>query len=202
MGNDLRDLSASALTILNNPAVIAINQDPRGLSATRVRRERDNVAKDKYGVGEIQVWSGALYGDDQVVVLLNAGNKDSEVSATLAEIFIADGPEGSAAQVYEPWEYYDAWAMRMEKEVAEEILEGGVKAMAAFKSINWYNSTELSYKEGLKKGDERLFGKLVGRIEPEGTLTATVRRHAVRMFRLRRVTKKDAWRKSLYRDEL
>ena len=100
MGNDLRTLSASSLTILNNPAVIAISQDPEGRSATRVRRET-NAAKDKYNIGEIQVWSGPLYGGDQVVILLNAAGEDARISASLEEIFLHDGPEGSAPQVSE-----------------------------------------------------------------------------------------------------
>jgi alpha-galactosidase len=87
MGNDLRSLSARSLTILNNPAVIAVSQDPEGRSVTRIRRDM-NVAKDKYGVGEIQVWSGSLYGGDQVVILLNAAGEDQKISASLEEIFL------------------------------------------------------------------------------------------------------------------
>jgi alpha-galactosidase len=87
MGNDLRSLSALSLTILNNPAVIAVSQDPEGRSVTRIRRDI-NVAKDNYGVGEIQVWSGSLYGGDQVVILLNAAGEDQQISASLEEIFL------------------------------------------------------------------------------------------------------------------
>lgn len=47
-------LSARDLSILNNPAVIAVSQDPRGSSAVRVWRYAvDDV--DKYGQGEIQM---------------------------------------------------------------------------------------------------------------------------------------------------
>jgi alpha-galactosidase len=187
MGNDLRTLSASALTILNNPAVIAVSQDPEGRSVARVRRETD-VAKDKYGIGEIQVWSGPLYGGDQVVVLLNAASEDARISASLEEIFLHDGPEGSAPQINEEWEVFDLWADRMDTAFAQKILKAPTdKLERLFKEANWYNSTELSYKDGLKRRDARLMGKKVGNITPGGSLAAKVKRHSVEMYRLKSV---------------
>jgi alpha-galactosidase len=187
MGNDLRTLSASALTILNNPAVIAVSQDPEGRSVARVRRETD-VAKDKYGIGEIQVWSGPLYGGDQVVVLLNAAGEDARISASLEEIFLHDGPEGSAPQINEEWEVFDLWADRMDTAFAQKILKAPTdKLERLFKEASWYNSTELSYKDGLKRRDARLMGKKVGNITPGGSLTAKVKRHSVEMYRLKSV---------------
>ena len=187
MGNDLRTLSASALTILNNPAVIAVSQDPEGRSVARVRREM-GVAKDKYGIGEIQVWSGPLYGGDQVVVLLNAASEDARISASLEEIFLHDGPEGSAPQVNEEWEVFDLWADRMDTTFAQKVLKAPTdKLERLFKEANWYNSTELSYKDGLKRRDARLMGKKVGNITPGGSLTAKVKRHSVEMYRLKSV---------------
>jgi alpha-galactosidase len=187
MGNDLRTLSPSALTILNNPAVIAINQDPEGRSVARIRRET-NAPQDKYGIGEIQVWSGSLAGGDQVVVFLNAAGKDQSISSSLEEIFLHDGPEGSAPQVSEEWEVYDLWANRMSDALAKEILDADVqKAATLLGEAKWYNSTEISYKDGLKSRDERLMGKKIGAIAPGGTLTAKVKRHSVEMFRLKSV---------------
>jgi alpha-galactosidase len=187
MGNDLRTLSASALTILNNPAVIAVSQDPEGRSVARVRRETD-IAKDKYGIGEIQVWSGPLYGGDQVVVLLNAAGEDARISASLEEIFLHDGPEGSAPQINEEWEVFDLWADRMDTAFAQKILKAPTdKLERLFKEASWYNSTELSYKDGLKRRDARLMGKKVGNIAPGGSLTAKVKRHSVEMYRLKSV---------------
>ncbi|KAH7361077.1 melibiase [Rhexocercosporidium sp. MPI-PUGE-AT-0058] len=187
MGNDLRTLSANALTILNNPAVIAINQDPEGRSIARVRRET-GASPDKYGIGEIQVWSGYLYGGDQVVLLLNAGGKNTRISASLAEIFLHDGPEGSAPQVQEEWEVYDLWANRMDTDLGQKILDVDTNQLEKlFKDANWYNSTETSYKDGLKKSDPRLMGKKTGKIAPGGSLTAKVNKHSVEMFRLRSV---------------
>lgn len=187
MGNDLRTLSAPSLTILNNPAVVAISQDPDGRSAARVRRET-RVAKDKYGMGEIQVWSGSLYGGDQVVILLNAAGEDSRISASLEEIFLHDGPEGSAPQVQEDWEVYDLWTNRMDNSLAQKILDASEdKLEKLFKDANWYNSTEIPYKEGLKNNDPRLLGKKTGKIAAGGSLTVKVKRHSAEMFRLRSV---------------
>jgi len=202
MGNDLRTLTAASLSILNNPAMIAISQDPAGRSVTRVRRDIAGVPKDKYGMGEIQVWSGPLYGDDQVVILLNAGGEEAEISASLEEIFVGDGPEGSAPQCRETYEIYDVWAERMSEDVAQEILKAPLgKVEEIFREMNWYNATEIPYKEGLKKGDPRLLGKMVGKILPGEKLTATVRSHAVEVFRLRNLNR-GAWRKTHFKDEL
>ena len=201
MGNDLRTLSASALTILNNPAVIAISQDPVGRSAIRIRRDL-NVAKDKYGVGEAHVWSGPLYGGDQVVIFLNVGIEELQMSASLEEIFTADGPEGSAPQVRETWEVYDLWANRMDQSAAQAILDAPIDSVEkTFEKIDWYNATTLTYLDGLKHGDARLLGKKIEIIEPTGTLTATVPRHGVAMFRLRSPNN-GGWRKSHINDEL
>ncbi|KAL3417557.1 glycoside hydrolase family 27 protein [Phlyctema vagabunda] len=197
MGNDLRTLSASALTILNNPAVIAINQDPEGRSAARVRRDFD-VKKDKYGIGEVQIWSGPLSGGDQVVLFLNAADENLEIESSLAEIFVHDGAEGSAPQTKEPWDVYDLWANRMDEKTAQKLLDAPKeKFEAIFNHVNWYNSTAVPYKEGLKNGDERLYGKKVRKIDANGVLSAKVKRHAVKLFRLKS-TKGGGKRYSVY----
>lgn len=190
IGADLRTLPASALSILNNPAVIAISQDPVGRSASRIRRDT-NVAKDKYGIGEIHVWSGPLYGGDQVVVFLNAAGEDTEVSASLVDIFFHEGPEGSAPQVKESWEVFDLWGSRMDVDMAEQILNGSSgEAQKLLRHANWYNSTEISYEEGLKNEDSRLLGKRVDKIDAYGVLTRRVKTHSAEIFRLRRVGRK------------
>lgn len=196
IGADLRDLSAKTLTILNNPAVIAVNQDPLGRSATRIFRDQ-NVKKDRYGQGEIQIWSGPLWPHDQVVILLNAADEDLEMTTTLNDSFVHEGPEGSAAQTKEEFDVYDLWADRMEEFTAAQILNGKYQY-----KTSWYNSTQTPYKEGLQKGDARLLGKRVGSIGPKhDVLRALVPRHSVRMFRLRNLTGGSA-RYALTKDEL
>jgi alpha-galactosidase len=76
----------------------------------------------------------------------------------------------------------------MDNALAQKILDADEKDVEKlWKQANWYNSTEISYKEGLKKRDDRLMGKKVGKINAGGSLTAKVKRHSVEMFRLRSV---------------
>lgn len=189
MGNDLRTIDAKTLTILNNPAVIAVNQDPLGRSIHRVMRDV-NVKKDKYGMGESQVWSGHLYGGDVVVVFFNAANEDLKMEAPLEEIFISDGPGGSADQVKVKWDIYDLWANRMDDATADRILSAKPSEHEQiFNEVGWYNSTAISYKEGLKAQDPRLMGKKIGSVEPNGVLKAKVKKHSCEMYRLKSTNK-------------
>jgi alpha-galactosidase len=191
LGNDLRDMPASALTIINNPAIIALSQDPYGRSVTRVRRDTHGVAKDEWGVGETHVWGGHLQNGDEVVILLNAGGEDTEMSVTLAEIFIPFGPGGSAPHVKSDWAVHDLWAHRMSDSTAEALLAAKKdgEREAILREANWYNSTEIPYAQGLAQEDARLFGEKIGVVEAGGVLKADVKKHAARVFRLRRVKK-------------
>jgi alpha-galactosidase len=57
------------------------------------------------------------------------------------------------------------------------------------REANWYNSTEIPYAQGLAQEDARLFGEKIGVVEAGGVLKADVKKHAARVFRLRRVKK-------------
>jgi alpha-galactosidase len=197
IGADLRELSPKTLTILNNPAIIAVNQDPLGRSASQVYKSTD-VKKDRYGQGEVQIWSGPLFPQDQLVVFLNAADEELEMSISMNDIFIHQGPEGSAPQTKEEFDVHDLWADRMDDFTAEQILAG----KELYKK-QWYNSTELSYKDGLKQGDSRLLGKRVGSIGPQHSeLKAKVPRHATRVFRLRSLSDNGSRRYTIQKDEL
>ena len=176
IGADLRSLDAEALTVLNNPAVIAVSQDPLGKSVARIARDR-MVKKDKYGEGETHIWSGSLYPNDQLLIFLNAADEDLEMSTTLDEVFIKEGAGGMAPQSKVQWDMFDLWGNMMEKETAKGALQGNVPK-------SWYNSTEIPYKDGLQLGDERLLGKKVGIAGP-GQIKVHVPRHAMKMYRLR-----------------
>lgn len=191
LGNDLRDMPASALTIINNPAILALSQDPHGRSVTRVRRDTEGVAKDEWGMGETHVWSGLLQNGDHAVILLNAGGEDIEMSISLAELFIPYGPGGSAPHVKSDWAIHDLWANRMSDKTAESLLaaKSGADRDAILKKANWYNATEIPYAKGVTNEDARLFGEKIGVVEAFGTLKADVKSHAARVFRLRRVKK-------------
>jgi alpha-galactosidase len=196
LGNDLRKMSPSTLSIINNPAIIVISQDPRGKAIQRVT-SNTKVAKDEFGVGEAHVWSGPLANGDQAVIFFNAANEDLDMSASLADIFVMDGPGGSAPQVKQTWAVHDLWGDRMSENDAKAVLE---QAPGAFDRA--YNATETPYAQGLANEDPRLFGEKIGEVEARGRIETHVPRHAARVFRLRSVDGKDKVRKSLVKEEL
>jgi alpha-galactosidase len=203
MGHDLRTMSASTLTILNNPAIIAISQDPLGLAVNLARRDT-NVKKDKYGMGETHLWTGQLASGDQVVILFNAADEDIQMSASLEEIFYYEGAEGSAPQVKQAWDVYDLWAGRMDIETAQKILDADDDLPSSeqlLREAHWYNSSAMSYQEGLKAGEPILLGKKSSSIAAGGTLSVLVKRHSAEVFRLRNQGEKTA-RYSMAKEEL
>ncbi|EFQ33731.1 melibiase [Colletotrichum graminicola] len=190
LGNDLRDMPAEALSIVNNPAIIALNQDPHGRSVLRVRRDVGGVlTPDEYGVAETQVWSGRLENGDQAVIFLNAAGAEVEMESSLAEIFVSDGPGGAAPQVKSKWAIHDLWADRMSTEMAESLFaaDSHGSRVKILQKANWYNATEIPYAVGLEKEDPRLFGRKVGEVEAKGVLKTKVPSHAAKVFRLRRI---------------
>lgn len=190
LGNDVRVMSPRALSIVNNPAVIALSQDPHGRSLTRVNRVTEGVAKDVYGVGETHVWSGYLANGDQAVVMLNAGAEDLEsMSVPLSEVFTSFGPGGSAPHVGFDWAVHDLWAHRMPTETAARLLAARTQdeGAAVLAGANWYNATEKPYEVGLREGDPRLFGEKIGVVEAGGILSVPVKKHAAAVLRLRRI---------------
>ncbi|CAI6340570.1 unnamed protein product [Periconia digitata] len=190
LGNDLRDMPAKAFTIINNPAIIALSQDPHGRSMTRVRRDTD-VAKDEWGVGETHVWAGHLQNGDQAVIMVNFGGQDADMEVSLAEIFIPFGPGGAAPHNKFDWAVHDLWAHRMPESTAESVLAAPSVAerAALLKKANWYNATEIPYAQGLRDEDPRLFGEKVGVVKAGGVLKQKVKSHAATVLRLRRIAK-------------
>ncbi len=80
-GNDLRDMSKETLAILTQPEIIALNQDPLGYQARRLRDDGDH-----------ELWAkplGKKDSGDIAVVLLNRGDKAATISFDPAEIGIA-----------------------------------------------------------------------------------------------------------------
>ncbi|TQN69807.1 Alpha-galactosidase [Colletotrichum shisoi] len=170
LGNDLRSMPADALSIVNNPAIIAL-------------------VPDEHGVAEAQVWSGRLENGDQVVIFLNAAGADLDMESSLAEIFVSDGPGGSAPQVRSAWAVHDLWADRMSTQTAESLFaaESHDARAKILNEANWYNATEIPYAVGLEREDPRLFGNKVGEVAAKGVLKAKVPSHAAKVFRLRRI---------------
>jgi alpha-galactosidase len=186
MGNNMDRLSARDLSILNNPAIIALNQDPLGIAAVRVWRYHvDDV--DKYDQGEIQMWSGQLSGGDHFVALLNAGNSTREMNTTADEIFYDAGEEGTSEESTVEWTIHDLWANRMPEEVAQALIDGNSTQAASLNVTSYYyNATETSYEDGLAANNSLLLGVPVGTLSAKGTIVAEVPRHGIMAYRLRR----------------
>ncbi|KAH0524493.1 hypothetical protein TsFJ059_006997 [Trichoderma semiorbis] len=207
LGTDLRKWSGSDLAIVTNPAVIAINQDPRGRAVQRIRRNF-NVPKDEWGVGETHIWSGPLANGDQILIFLNFADEDLDMGATLEEIFLTNGVGGTAPQNKQDWAVHDLWGKTggaMSNEDAQSILDtdSAEGRKQKFQKLGWYNSTELSYAEGLKREDPRLFGERVDTIKSGGRFDVRVPRHAGKAFRLRSLSGEKIKQKShLKKDEL
>jgi len=197
MGNDLRKVPPADLAILSNAAVIAVNQDPSGSSASRKWMYSTNEI-DVDGRAAIQLWSGNLNsttgGDytDMVVLLINGNNKTTVMNATLADIFVDSGPSGTAPQVKMSWEVRDLWANRMSDDEAQAIISSSSDTGNATTGYNAttvgkgrYNATKTSYAEGLAQNDPILLGNVTTTVQPSGTIVATVDPHGAAMFRLR-----------------
>lgn len=175
MTNVMSSIDAATLSILQNPAVLAVSQDPETSSAVRIWREHTSD-------GEIQLYSGSLSGGDQLVLLLNGGTKARDMTATLTDIFWEDGPSGTASQAHVAWDVYDLWADRMSDSTANGVIQGNgsrpfnMTAMGGAEHV--YNQVPLP-------ATKALMGSKVGSVMSGGSVKAHVRPHGVAMLRLR-----------------
>ncbi len=81
ISTDVAHLSPQALAILSNRAVIAVDQDPLGVEARRVRRE-----------GPIDILSRPLVGGAHAVVFFNRGPAVARATVRLTTLGIRRGP--------------------------------------------------------------------------------------------------------------
>nr|GLL35818.1 alpha-galactosidase 1-like [Ipomoea trifida] len=91
IGCDVRTATKETLEILTNKEVIAVNQDPLGVQAKKVRKE-----------GDIEIWAGPLSGYRVGVVLLNRGPWRYEITAEWDDIGF---PLKTAAIARDLWEH-------------------------------------------------------------------------------------------------
>lgn len=154
IGTDIRQMTAPSLSIYSNPAVLALSQDPLGVSAYRIWRH--SAALDNYSQGEISLWVGPLSGGDYVVALLNAGNEHLTMNASLSDIFLdksRSGSRGPAPEIVQSWDIYDLWANRMNNKTAMEILNwnqtSSIRLADTSNSTMRYNATKISYQTDL-----------------------------------------------------
>jgi alpha-galactosidase len=203
MGNDIRIIKPADLSILSNAAIIAVNQDPIGSSAIRRWIYNTNDTDENFRA-TIQMWSGNLKSttdgkeNDVVVLLINGGDSAREMNATLADIFVDNGPRSTAKEIEMPWEVRDLWTNRMPSEEASWIIGNSTATGNATTGFNAttvgtgrYNATKTSYAEGLANLDEKLLGKVTTTVMPSGTIKAMVDPHGARVFRLRAVQDSD-----------
>lgn len=197
MGNKLTDLSPEDYGILINPAVIALNQDPAG-SAIQRRLVEQVYDKDRWGFGEVQLWSGSLYGGDQVVAFINAANSTKTVSYDLVEVF---GGIPNNKQAQQAWNLYDLWGNQtaIPAASAAQVLNGTADIASVDGGMWYWNSTETSWADGLARNDTLLLGTPVGRVEAGGVLSAEIPSHGIALWRLKSVNQGTSMRK---RDEL
>jgi alpha-galactosidase len=73
-GADIRALSPASQSILTNPGLIRIDQDPRGIAGHKVRDD-----------GATEVWVKPLVAGDRAVALYNSGTTPATVRASAAE---------------------------------------------------------------------------------------------------------------------
>ncbi|KAL8681997.1 MAG: hypothetical protein Q9186_001939 [Xanthomendoza sp. 1 TL-2023] len=193
MGTNIPKMTASTYSILANPAVIAISQDTAGTPAVRVWNRRADL--DEYDQGSTSLWVMALSGGDYAIALLNAGNTDLQMNATLEEIFIdkattAGGATKGPLPSSKGWDMYDLWANRMDDMTANSVLHGnatinGTVQDTISNSGVVYNATEMSYADGITKNHTALLGVKTSSVDPMGTISAMVPRHGVVLYRLR-----------------
>ncbi|MPQ44956.1 carboxypeptidase regulatory-like domain-containing protein [Clostridium tarantellae] len=75
IGNDIRNMSYEVATILTNKDIIALNQDPLGIQAYKIKDE-----------GEFEVLAKPLENGDVGIVLFNRSNSFADISVTIDEI--------------------------------------------------------------------------------------------------------------------
>lgn len=183
IGTDIQKLTGSSLSIFSNPAILAISQDPLGTAAHRVWKHP--AALDDHFQGEINLWVGDLSTGDYIVALVNAGNKNLTMNASLSDIFLDKSPSGTAPETMQTWDVYDLWKNRMDSATASAIISGYSAVTDTVNSTRRYNSTEMSYAKGLAANHPALLGAKTTSILPRGTLTAEVPRHGIGLFRIR-----------------
>ncbi|KAF8376927.1 hypothetical protein HHK36_030298 [Tetracentron sinense] len=91
IGCDVRNATKETMEIISNKEVIAVNQDPLGIQAKKVRIE-----------GDLEVWAGPLSGYRTVVLLLNRGSWRSAITANWDDIGI---PPNSVVKARDVWEH-------------------------------------------------------------------------------------------------
>ena len=226
MGNDFATIDAPTLSLLSNPALLAISQDPLGIAPVRVWTapgvvQNNTYSTDLYSVGDTSFWTGQLNGGDYVVAFVNGAGSTQALSASMQDVFVDlvyTGSNAPVPQLQQTWDVYDIWGYRMDNATAAGIINGtqakagmvaqvpGMNATVNSTSLAGnatmemrFNATAMSYADAATANVTAVLGKKVSSLAPGGNLMATVPSHGVAMYRLRSQGKPKTMRK---RDEL
>lgn len=191
MSTDINHILPRDFSIIANPAIIALNQDPLPRGASRIWL-KECEDKDQYGLCDHQLWTRTMANGDKVIALINGGNRSATLTASLQDIFTEELTSGtyhrSKRYLEQTWDVHDLWANRLSEKQAGEILMNGAAAFVESnpESVAWYNSTEMSYEAGLRSNHPALFGAKVGKIGPNGEWSVDIPRHSTGLYRLRK----------------
>jgi len=75
---DLRNMDGETRAILTNPEVIALDQDPLGIPACRVKK-----------LDDVEIWQKPLQGGDIAVGLLNRGDEPAVIAARWRDLYLS-----------------------------------------------------------------------------------------------------------------
>jgi Alpha galactosidase A/Alpha galactosidase C-terminal beta sandwich domain/Glucodextranase, domain B len=89
LGSDPRALSSATISMLENPQVIAIDQDPLGAQGSLLSQS-----------GSGQVWVKPLANADRAVALFNRGSSPLQISTTASAVGL---PPASSYKLVNPW---------------------------------------------------------------------------------------------------
>lgn len=91
IGCDVRNATKETMEVIGNTEVIAVNQDPHGVQAKKVRME-----------GDLEIWAGPLSSYRVALVLLNRGPSRNPITAQWDDIGI---PPNSIVEARDLWEH-------------------------------------------------------------------------------------------------
>ncbi len=82
IGCDVRRMDSESASLLMNPEVLAVNQDPLGIPASRVKR-----------IGSCDLWAKRLAGGSTAVAVINRGSRTEEMTVKARDIGLLDAPK-------------------------------------------------------------------------------------------------------------
>ncbi len=90
IGSDPRALSTASIAMLENPRVIAIDQDPLGIQGTAISTQ-----------GSTQVWVKPLANGDRAVALLNRGSSSAEITTSAQAVGLPPAAQYTVEDVWQ-----------------------------------------------------------------------------------------------------